>query len=152
MRWIPRQSAFALIEALVALVLLSVALGGSVVLLVQALRAERLAGERSRAVRHAASLADTLRALRRADGRPLQAVVEPGNTPTCATDPMDCVLDDLAAGELEAWRTAAEADMPAGTAVEVSWLPEPAAGYVVALSWPAQGGGTDDSVRIMVQP
>ena len=61
-------------------------------------------------------------------------------------------MDGLAAGELEAWRAAVEADMPAGTAVEVGWLPEPAAGYVVALSWLAQGGGTDYSVRLMVQP
>ena len=146
------QSAFALIEALVALVLLSVALGGGAALLVQAVRAERVAGERNRAVRHVQSLADTLRALRRADGRPLQAIAEPGPPPTCAADASDCVLDALAAARLDAWRNLVGADMPMGTTAEVGWMPEPAAAYVVALTWPAPGHDADPAVRLTVQP
>jgi len=68
---------FALVEALVALVVLSIALAGGAALLVQAVRYERAAGERSRGLRHVVSLADSLRALQRADGGPLQAVTGP---------------------------------------------------------------------------
>ena len=152
MRGAPSQSAFALIEALVALVLLSVALGGSAALMVQALREERVAGERSRAVRHVESLAEALRTLRRADGLPLQAVAAPGTPPACSTFPQDCVLDALAAEQLQAWRAAVQTDMPTGTMAEVGWLPDPTAAYVLALSWPAPGHGADAAVRLVVQP
>jgi Tfp pilus assembly protein PilV len=146
------EGAFALVEALVALILLSVALAGSAALLVQAVGHERAAGERSRALRHMASLAEALRALRRADGQPLQAVTEPEAEPRCVEVPADCLAESLAAGQIAAWRAAIEADLPAGVLAEVAWVPDPSAAYAVSVSWPAAGPGPGAAVRLMVQP
>jgi Tfp pilus assembly protein PilV len=146
------QAAFALVEALVALVLLSVALAGSAALLVQAVGHERAAGERSRALRHMASIAEALRSLRRADGQPLQAVTEPDAEPRCPEDPTDCLSEARAAVQIDEWREVIEADLPAGVAAHVAWVPMPSAAYSVTVSWPATGPGPGAAVRLMVQP
>jgi len=147
----PRHG-FALVEALVALVLLSIALAGSAVLLVQAVRHERAAGERSRALRHVASLADALRALQRADGGPLQAVTGPGSPPGCAAFPRDCALESEAAQLISDWRAVTEGDMPSGATAEVNWLDAAPPSYSVSVSWAAPGSGQDTAVQLLVDP
>lgn len=149
-----RTPGFALVEALVALVLLSAALAGSALLLVQALRHERIAGERGIALRHAASLADTLRALRRADRQPLQAVTDPGVPPTCPAYPGDCLLELRAASQIDAWRAALVAELPGESVASVDWLPGPPAAYVLSIAWPSAGNaaGPVAPLRLLVQP
>jgi len=147
-----RYPGFAVVEALVALVLLSVALAGSAVLLVQAVRHERSAGERGRALRHVASLADALRALQRTDGEPLQAVRDPGSGASCTTHPEDCIAEAEAGQQLEEWRTAVAADMPAGAAAGVQWLPAPGAAYSISVTWPTPGGDPGGAVQLLVDP
>jgi prepilin-type N-terminal cleavage/methylation domain-containing protein len=146
------QPGFALIEALVALVLLAVALAGSAVLLVQAVHHERNAGERSRALRHVASLAEVLRALARADGQPLQAVADPAAVPSCVDYAQDCLAESQARQQIDGWHVAVAGDMPAGVAAEVAWAPDPSAAYAIAVSWPASGGVFDNAVRLLVEP
>ena len=143
---------FALVEALVALVLLSVALAGSAVLLVQAVRHERAASERSRALRHVASLSDALRALQRADGEPLQAVTAPGSASSCSSAPPDCAAESEAAQLVTDWLVATEDDMPTGATASVTWLDTIPASYAVAVSWPAPGGGPGQAVQLLVDP
>lgn len=143
---------FALVEALVALVLLSVALAGSAVLLVQAVRHERAASERSRALRHVASLSDALRALQRADGAPLQALAAPGSTPDCSDSPPDCAAESEAAQLVTDWKVATEDDMPSGAAASVTWLDTPPASYSVSVSWPVPGTGSSPAVLLLVDP
>jgi len=143
---------FALVEALVALVVLSIALAGGAALLVQAVRYERAAGERSRGLRHVVSLADSLRALQRADGGPLQAVTGPGSPPGCAAFPRDCALESEAAQLISDWRAATVGDMPSGAAAEVNWLDAPPSSYSVSVSWPAPGSGQDTAVQLLVDP
>lgn len=143
---------FAMVEALVALVLLSVALAGSAILLVQAVRHERAAGERSRALRHAASLADGLRALGRADRQPLQAVTDPGAAASCAVYAEDCLAESRARLHIDRWQAAVSEDMPEGVAAGVSGTPGPSAAYVISVSWPAPGNATGNAVRLLVEP
>jgi prepilin-type N-terminal cleavage/methylation domain-containing protein len=143
---------FALVEALVALVLLSVALAGSAVLLVQAVRHERAASERSRALRHVASLSDVLRALQRADGEPLQALAAPGSTPDCSGSPLDCAAESEAAQMVADWQVATEDDMPSGAIASVTWLETPPASYSVSVSWPGPGAGPGSAVQLLVDP
>jgi len=144
-------SGFALVEALAALILLSVALGGSVALLVQAVRQERTAGERGRALRHAASLADALRALRRSDGQPLQAVTAPGAVAVCPDQPADCILESQAARQIDAWGATLEEDMPSGVEGAVGWVPDAAGAYSISVTWPAAGDAPEVAVRLLVQ-
>ena len=146
------SSGFALVEALVALVLLSVALAVSAILLVQAVRHERAAGERSRALRHATSLADVLRAVRRADGQPLQAVTDPSAVPTCAQTAQDCLAESVARRQIAGWLDAVAGDMPAGADAGVSWASGPSAAYSIAVSWPAPGEGPANVVQLRVEP
>jgi type IV pilus modification protein PilV len=143
---------FALVEALVALVLLSVALAASAILLVQAVRHERAAGERSHALRHASSLADVLRALRRVDGQPLQAVTDPSAVPTCAESAQDCLAESVASRQIDDWQDAVAEDMPAGADASVSWTSGPSGAYSVAVSWPAPGNGPANVVQLLVEP
>ena len=143
---------FALVEALVALVLLSVALAVSAILLVQAVRHERAAGERSRALRHATSLADVLRALRRVDGQPLQAVTDPSAVPTCAEFAQDCLAESVASRQIDGWQDAVAEDMPVGAYAGVSWRSGPTSAYSVAVSWPAPGNGPANVVQLLVEP
>jgi len=143
---------FALVEALVALVLLSVALAVSAILLVQAVRHERAAGERSRALRHATSLADVLRALRRVDGQPLQAVTDPSAVPTCGESAQDCLAESMASRQIGDWQEAVAGDMPAGADAGVSWASGPSAAYSIAVSWPAPGDGPANAVLLRVEP
>lgn len=147
-----RRRGFALVEALVALVLLSVALAGSALLLVEAVRHERAAGERSRALRHVASLADALRTLQRSDGEPLQAVTAPGSTPRCADFPRDCEAESEAARLITAWQAEVEADMPSAAVAEVNWLEVSPASYAVSVSWPATGTGRGTAVQLLADP
>lgn len=143
---------FALVEALVALVLLFVALAGSAVLLVQAVRHERAAADRSRALRHVASLSDALRALQRADGAPLQALTLPGNPAPCGDSPPDCAAEAEAAALVAAWQGATEDDMPSGATARVTWLDAPSASYAVSVSWPGPGSAGNAAVTLQVAP
>lgn len=147
-----RRLGFALVEALVALVLLSVALAGSAVLLVQAVRHERAASERSRALRHVASLSDALRALQRADGEPLQALTAPSSTPSCSASPPDCAAESEAAQLVTDWQAVTEDDMPTGATASVTWLETPPASYAVSVSWPAPEAGPGLAVKLLVDP
>lgn len=149
-RHVPR--AFALVEALVALTLLSVALAGSAVLAIQAVRHERMAADRGEALRHAASLADALRALARSDQLPLQAVTSPDAEPACPVDPADCVREGLARSQLHDWQRSIQQDLPAGCIASVGWLPAPAQAYLVRLDWPAAGSGQEARLQLVTGP
>lgn len=141
-----------LVESLVAVTLLSAALSGSALLLVQALRHERSAAERTVALRQAATLADDLRALRRRDGRPLQSISEPQVAIDCPVEASDCLLEEMARERLHAWRLATISALPEGATAVVEWLAAPAPAYVVAITWPSFGVASGSTVQLPVEP
>jgi prepilin-type N-terminal cleavage/methylation domain-containing protein len=110
---------FTLIEVLVALALMLAGLAGGCLLLLQSVQYERESSNRRAAIRHAASLAEELRALDRGDGRPL-----PADTPAIA-----------------AWTASVQATMPAGSAARVNVEREHPAGYRIEIEWPVAGSG-----------
>lgn len=114
-----RARGFTLVEVLVALVLMLAGLAGGSLLLLQSVQYERESSNRRAAIRHAASLAEELRALDRGDGKPL-----PADTPAIA-----------------AWIATVEMTLPAGSAARVDIERENPAGYRIEIAWPVAGSG-----------
>ena len=147
-----RRPGFALIESLVAITLLSAGLAGSAALLVQTLRQQHAATYRAIALRQAVSLADALRVLRRADGRPLQAVTSPGAMPACAPAPDDCMLERSARRQIDDWQAATAALLPTGSMAQVTLLPISPIAYLVRLTWRVPGESAAAALQLVVEP
>jgi len=136
-----RTHGFTLTEALVALAILLLGIGGSAALLLQTVRQERESGHRRAALRLAASMADQLRALRRPDGRPVLAIsgVDPDNA--CADHAAACAAEQAAARLLAEWTANASFSLPQDVAASVT-VPDPLIPeYLIAIDWPSAGGG-----------
>jgi len=117
----------ALIEAMVALVLLSVGLIGLAALQADALAASGTAIRRSQAIGLAGSMADLIRA----NARGLAAYRGPAADPACSA----CSPAERAAGDLAWWQREIERTLPGGTgsvAIDMAVLP-PA--ITVTLLW-----------------
>ena len=147
-----REHGYTLPEALVALALLSLGLGTTTLMLVQAIRHEREAACRTAAVRTAGSLAEQLRLLRRSDGLPLQSIADANESPACAADAADCTLELEAARVLEAWRARVTAHLPEGSASTVAVLDEAAPSYLIRIEWPDPGAAGRSALRLAVEP
>jgi type IV pilus assembly protein PilV len=121
------QRGFTLIEAMVALIVLSVGLLGIAAMYVETLRANRTSLFRTQAVVLASDLADRMRTNR-----------APANAYACG-DPCDPTAggNAVADADLAAWMGAIAAQLPSGTAGVAYTAPgvtTPAA-YVVTISW-----------------
>jgi Tfp pilus assembly protein PilV len=138
-------------EALAALTLLSMGLGTTTLMLVQAVRHEREAACRTAAVRTAGSLAEQLRLLRRSDGRPLQAIVAPGEPADCATAE-DCDIELKASRTLATWQANASASLPEGSTSQVEVLAEAPPSYLIRIEWPDLGSAAGSTLRLAVEP
>jgi type IV pilus modification protein PilV len=143
---------FALIEALVALTLLSACLSVTAGLLVQALRQEREAGYRSAATRLAESLADELRLLQRDDGQALLAITNAAQPPPCGGDIRTCAIEMAAAQALETWRERVSASLPQGSWSQVELLDAAAPSYLIEIGWPSLGATGQSSLHLAVEP
>ena len=141
-----------LVESLVAVTLLAAALGGSTALLVQALRLEGEATVRSTAVRDAASLADVLRRLTRADGAPLQAVADPTAPVACPLAPHDCAVEAAAGRRIAEWQAATLAGLPAGSLAQVDISNVSPPQYLVTITWPGSEAGAPSRLQLVVEP
>jgi hypothetical protein len=141
-----------LVESLVAVTLLAAALGGSTLLLVQALRFERDTAARTAAVRHAASLADLLRGLVRDDGSALQAVADPGAPPACPVAAGDCGVELVARERIAEWRALTLRNLPADSSAEVELLAPAPPTYLVTIAWPGSGPEAESRLRLAVEP
>jgi len=124
-------SGFTLVEVLVALIVLSIGMLGIAALYLESLRASRQALVRTQAVTLASDIADRIRANR-----------APANAYDCGGT---CEADEggnaTAVGDLNAWRTRVETQLPGG-ATSITYT---AAGattpnvYVVQVSWAEVG-------------
>lgn len=142
----------ALVESLVAITLLGVGLGGSAVLLVQAIGNEREAALRTTALRHVNSLADELRAVLRDRSLPVAVALAPGTAADCPGTDGTCTLDQWIAWRVTDWRRAALADLPDGTSAAVDLLDASPPAYRVTLSWPGRDAMSPDRVELVVEP
>lgn len=136
-----RHSGYTLVEALVAIVLLSTALLGAAATVLQALRHERAAAEQSAALRVAVSLADELRATPRPDGRALLAVAGTDPADACEAHPPSCPAETAAAAALAAAATLTAKTLPAGATLTVEVPAADRPSYRIELRWPGGDAG-----------
>jgi type IV pilus assembly protein PilV len=126
-----RQSGFTLVEAMVALVVLSIGLLGIAALYVETLRANRTSLYRTVAINLAADLGDRMRANR-----------NPADAYDC-DDP--CVAANggnaLARADLTAWMNAVQAELPGGDGgiQFTAGTPTTPAAYAVSVRWTEVG-------------
>jgi type IV pilus modification protein PilV len=143
MRMIGSMHGFTLVEALVAIAIMVAGLAGSAALLLQTVRQERESGSRRTALRIATSLADQLRTLRRPDGHAVLAITGIDAAEACADQPASCASEDAAERLRSAWLAEAAAELPRGASASVV-VPDPqVAEYLIAIEWPATGGGSE---------
>lgn len=126
----PLQAGFTLVEVLVALIVLSIGMLGIAALYLDTLRASRQALVRTQAVTLAADIADRIRS-----NRTTANAYDCGGT---------CEADEgvgLAVEDINAWRTAVEAQLPGGAASIVYAAAAPNAPdiYTITLSWTEVG-------------
>ncbi len=134
-----RQAGFSMVEALVALVVLSVGMLGIASLYVVSLRSSGSAISRTQAVNLASDLADRIRANRSA-GEAYEAVVstsdEAAAVDTCIGQAVTCDPATMAAYDLSVWRQQITATMPGGTTgtVAVDGAASPRT-YTITIEW-----------------
>ncbi|MBV6417094.1 MAG: hypothetical protein CMLOHMNK_01731 [Steroidobacteraceae bacterium] len=146
------QRGVTMVEALVALVVLSVGLLGIAGLFVESLRSSRTALLRTHAVNLAGDIADRIRA--NADARDAYdtasyaaAPALHGCAPTAAQAGVNCSVADLAEDDLARWQGAVREALPApndpATAAVVQFVRAPNPGrpdrYLISVSWQEQG-------------
>lgn len=111
-----RSAGFSIVEALVALVVLSIGMLGIAALYVESLRAGRSAIYRTQAVNLASDMADRIRANRNARASYVLAAGDAPGLRGCAPDggatSSACTPDALAEDDLARWLTAIDAQLP----------------------------------------
>ena len=108
-----RHNGFSLIEVLIALIIMSVGMLGIAGLYVQSMQAGRTSVFRHHAVTIAADVADRIRA------NPLGGVdyQGPGGNNNCVLGNVDCNPQQMAANDIDLWRTQANRALPNGDVV-----------------------------------
>lgn len=135
---------FSLIEAMVALLVLSIGLLGIAALYVETLRASRTALYRTEAVVQATDLADRMRANR------VPANAYACGNPTCIPANGGNVIADA---DLADWMNAIAAALPAGTAgvaYTAATATTPAA-YVITINWTEVGQAAPAAYQLRVE-
>lgn len=141
------QRGVTMVEALVALVVLSVGMLGIAGLYVSSLRAERTAQLRTYAIALVNDMIDRIRANAQARAAYDLASVAPAMKGCiAAAAPTPCTTEDMAAEDLKVWTDAAKAYLPKGKGT-VAYVAGPGAGqpdtYSVTVEWTEPGDGPD---------
>jgi type IV pilus assembly protein PilV len=139
-----KDRGFTLIEALVALVVLSIGMLGIAALCIEALRASRAALVRTEAVTLATDMADRIRANRSAGAAYAGAAADAANV-DCEAGGVGCSPAELAAHDLFIWGEAIGAALPEGTGAVTHVDVDPDDGtpavYEVTVTWTEPGQG-----------
>jgi len=141
------QSGFSLIEALVALLVLSIGMLGIAALSAHGLRAQRTALHRTIAVNLAADMADRIRG-NRAAGAAYNAAAAPH---ACGASGRSCTPAELAAHDKQVWSNLVARQLPSGVgAVEFSAATPPT--YTIVVSWQDVTGGARHEIAAQIAP
>jgi type IV pilus assembly protein PilV len=139
-----RNGGFTLVDAMVALIVLSVGLLGIAALYVETLRANRTSLHRTEAVNLATDIADRMRSNRiPADAYNCNGTCDPATPPASA--------NAIAIADLTDWVTQVQTQLPGGTA-DVTFTAATAttpAAYVVDIGWDEVG--QDDPVTFQLR-
>jgi type IV pilus assembly protein PilV len=136
MKSLQSSSGFTLVEALVALVVLSVGMLGMASLYVVTLQSGGTAIYRTQAVNLAADMADRIRANRTATTAVNNGYGAAGSSQSC-TGTTDCTPANMAADDLYTWGLTVAKQLPGGTGT-VTVLGDPTVppvNYQIQLSW-----------------
>jgi type IV pilus assembly protein PilV len=145
---------FSIVEALVALVVLSVGMLGIAALYVESLRAGRTAVYRTQAVNLASDMADRIRANR---GVPNSWQLAAGANPAthnCVNGGITCTADDLAEDDQRSWLDAIRNELPGSAAnpatgtIDVDTTASPPQ-YQITVTWFEPGGDPQGSTYIL---
>lgn len=138
----PRSRGFTLIEALVALVVLSIGMLGIAGLYLESLRSGRTTILRSEAITLASDLADRIRANRAGAGAYADDVSGVGEyLDACADGTVGCTPAQMAAHDKFEWLDALTTSLPSGAAtvdVDAATAPDT---YTITASWVEPGIG-----------
>ena len=150
---LPRQAGFSLVEALVALVVLSIGMLGIAALYVESLRAGRSALLRTQAVALASDMADRIRANPAGTTNYIKAVDDAGTiTANCAPGGSGCTGAQMAAHDIALWyqQVDARGDDPSvgrlalpGGEGQIDVSDTTPRVYTITVTW-AEAGQTDD--------
>lgn len=141
----------ALVEALVAMLLLSAGLAAAAAMLVQTIRSGREAAQRIAAVRLAETLAEDLRTLRRPDGQALGSVAGLDPAAACAGSLPSCPLEREAARRVDAWRREFADVLPAGAGARVEIANPAVPAYVIRIEWHSPADARGSTVVLPVE-
>jgi type IV pilus assembly protein PilV len=141
-----------LVEALVALVVLSIGMLGIAGLYVESMRANRTALVRTQAISLANDMADRIRA----NPRGRDDYEGAGALNNCVAG-VDCSAEELAQDDVARWRTAIATALPAGASGDIQFTQAAAVGrpdqYAIDVTWsePGSGGPEAYSYRANLQ-
>jgi len=147
---------FSIVEALVALLVLSIGMLGIAALYVESLRAGRSAVYHTQAVNLAADMADRIRSNRGAAGAWLLTATANPTTQGCVDGGVNCSPEQLAQDDQARWREAIQnqlpgngADSPNGTiGVDALLVPDQ---YTITVSWSEPGQEQDLTYVLTMQ-
>ncbi|MDP6437531.1 MAG: type IV pilus modification protein PilV [Gammaproteobacteria bacterium] len=134
------QRGFTLLEALIALVILSVGMLGIAALYVEGLRAGRTAVFRTTAVTLAADMMDRIRTNPAAQDDYTLA----GAMSDCTNGGVDCDRTQVAREDVAIWEAEVAARLPAGADSNITFAAgAPEDTYTITISWPEPGFDED---------
>jgi len=149
-----RIAGISMVEALVALVVISVGMLGIAGLYVSSLQAGRSANLRIQAVTTMASdISDRIRANKSGLVNYNKAATGTG-VPHACTTPTACTPVFVAENDLYVWTNAVTAALPAGATGAVTFLDNPGTqpdSYQITVTWREAGTTTDSSYVLLVQ-
>jgi type IV pilus assembly protein PilV len=153
-----RQRGISIVEALVALLVLSIGMLGIAVMYLESVKANRTALSRTLAIQLVNDMADRIRANRGARGKYVLAPTDtPRSSKNCSS--ANCSADDLAQYDLAEWFTSVRDTLPKGgdgqtpPQVTITYAPgatdnEPGR-YTIQASW--KDAGSDDSLNTRLE-